>query len=384
MLGTHLVEGQGIDQKKMDKDLEVAKNVLGTMMDKSSGVRFFPQKSQIDAKYVDGSGVLFTVNSNTFRLANNQYVIGYTEAARTARGSGVSVIGRRNSQDAKEEADAKAEKAAKEKADAKVAATAPEAIYLEEASAKEKAQTEVFRDFLKDYGSLIRQLKSSDKVIIKTSNRRGGLGNAVIAGMHSLRSINSVTVEVSKQDLSLWESGKISESDIDSRINVIESVTDLEKEPEIEVFSSVLGRLFQSDLSDTYYMSGSPQYERTEGMGLTYYMKFYSSYGGENSFFLPTVERSDVDLEERNKIVNDLYPKFLEDFKESVLDYGHLLKNLEDNESVTFNIQLTECNGCDMPEEIDVMIKKSVIDQFRNDQVNLSQAMKEVKVTIVK
>ena len=99
---------------------------------------------------------------------------------------------------------------------------------------------------------------------------------------------------------------------------------------------------------------------------------------------MPTVARSDLDLEERNKIVNELYPKFLEDFKESVLDYGHLLKNLDDNESVTFNIQLTECNGCDMPEEIDVMIKKSVIDQYRNDQVNLNQAMNKVKVTIVK
>ena len=366
MMSIGMVSGQGINQKKMDKDLEVAKNVLGSMLDKSSGVRFFPRNNSIEAKYTDGEGVVFIVNNRFSALGGSgQLAIAYTEASRQARGSGVSIVGGRTKSDSQE-------------------ASAPEAVIIEEDDAKKQQLSEVFRDFIKDYGTLIRQLKSSDKIIVKTSNRRRGFGNYVVAGYSSIRSVNSISVEAIKSDLDAYESGKLSEDQINDKIIVRESSTDLEKEPEIEVFSSVLGRLYQSDLSETYYMNGSPFYERTEGMGLTYYLKFYSSMSNDGGFFLPTIQKNAADLEERNKTVNDMYPKFLEGFKSSILDYGHLLKNLEDNETVTFNIELTECEGCDMPEEIDVSVKKSVIDQYRKDQLSLNQAMDKVKVTIVK
>jgi hypothetical protein len=336
------------------------------MMDKSSGVRFFPRTNDIDAKYVEGEGVVFTVNNRFGSFGNGQYAIAYTESARASQARGITF--------------------SRESDKVKADAVAPEAILLEEDSAKKEALSDVFKSFLKDYGTLIRQLKSSDKVYIKTTNRSRGFGNAVIAGFRSegVRSINSVTVEVKKSDLDDYEAGKLTEDQIDEKIVVRESSTDLEKEPEIEVFSSVLGRLYQSDLSDTYYMSGTPYYERTDGMGLTYYLKFYSSMGGDDGYFMPTIQKNATDLKERNKIVNDMYPEFLEGFKESVLDYGHLLKNLDNNETVTFNIELTECEGCEMPEEIDVSVKKSVIEQYRKDQLSLKQAMDKVNVRIIK
>ena len=81
------------------------------------------------------------------------------------------------------------------------------------------------------------------------------------------------------------------------------------------------------------------------------------------------------DRKERNKIVNDKYPHFLDGFKENILEYGQLLKNLKDNETLYFNIDLTKCEDCDMSQEIEVSLKKSMIDQYRSEKLSLSQAM---------
>jgi hypothetical protein len=360
-----LTSGQDINQKKMDKDLEVARNVLGSMIDKQGGLNLFPRTNDIESKYAPGVGVVFSVNNRFLSWGNGQYAIAYGERTRVAKGSSVTVTGRNKKNED---------------------ASAPEAYFLQEGEAQKEQLSEVFKDFLKNYSTLIRQLKPDEKIIIKTINRKRGFGNIVIAGLssRSVRSINSITVEALKRDLDDYEEGKLTEEQINDKILVRESSTDLEKEPEIEVFSSVLGRLYQADLSDTYYMSGTPYYERTDGMGLTYYLKFYSSMEGEGTFFLPTVQKSDLNLEERNKVVNDMYPEFLEEIKINILDYGHILKNLDGNETIIFNIELTECEGCDMPEEIDVSVKKSVIDQYRKDQLSLNQATDRVKVSIVK
>ena len=92
MIAWNMTFGQAIDQKKMDKDLEVAKNVLGSMMDKSRGMRFFPRTNDIDAKYVTGQGVTFTVDNRFASLGNGQYALAYTEGVRASKGSRV-VIG---------------------------------------------------------------------------------------------------------------------------------------------------------------------------------------------------------------------------------------------------------------------------------------------------
>jgi hypothetical protein len=75
-----------------------------------------------------------------------------------------------------------------------------------------------------------------------------------------------------------------------------------------------------------------------------------------------------------------MYPKFLEGFKKNILDYGHILKNLDPSELIVFNIKLTSCEGCDMPASIELSTKKSVIEDYRKEIISLDQAMAQMKV----
>ena len=51
--------GQEIDQKKMNRDLEIAKNILATLI-KTGSDSFFGGES-IDASYIKDYGVVFTI-----------------------------------------------------------------------------------------------------------------------------------------------------------------------------------------------------------------------------------------------------------------------------------------------------------------------------------
>ena len=378
---------QSIDQAKMEKDLEVAKNVLATIMQKQASNRFFFRSSEnVSAKYVDDYGVVFTIQ-NRFGQLTSSYGVAYSDAVKAysdaakvySSGKGRVTITKRDKDHDMDE----------DETDAPVViadAVAPEVIALENLGGKDEgSMKDAFIEFLKDYSTLIRQLKPSNKIMIKTSSRNSrGFGTLVISGVGRARAASNTSVEAVKRDLDDYTAGNINDTQLEAKLVIKESTTDVEKEPEVEVFSSILNRLYQSDMSDTYYVGNSPWYERTDGIGLTYYLKFYSSMEGDGFFYLPTIKKEKVDSKERNKLVNDMYPDFLDGFKENILEYGHLLKNLKNNETLTFAIDLTKCDNCEMPEEIEVSVKKSVIDQFRNEKLSLNQAKEKVKVSVVK
>ena len=98
----------------------------------------------------------------------------------------------------------------------------------------------------------------------------------------------------------------------------------------------------------------------------------------------PYITWSEIEKAERNKIVDEMYDEFLDGLKENIIEYGHLLKSLKSTEMIVFNASLTECNDCKMPEEIELTVKKSVIDQYRDGDIHLDFAKKEMKVQIIK
>lgn len=350
--------GQTMDEAKMKKDLEVAENVLSTIIEGTSGNRFFwRNQDNISSRYNPDYGVVFTVSNRfpgvAFGTLSEAPVAVYENSDRKgvlSRGENKAVI---------ETVIADGEK----KGDLK----------------------DAFKTFLKDYNSLIRQLKPSHKIMVKTRPRDRSFA-LVWAGEQGKKrkEITSITVEAKKNDLDDYSKGSISEKELEKRFIVKESSSKVENEPEIEVFSSILKRLYGSDLSKTYYMSSSPWYERTEGFGLTYYLKYYSSSVENGMYFLPTINVNEVDKAERNKIVDEMYDDFLDGLKENIIEYGHLLKSLKSTEMIVFNTSLTECKDCKMPEEIELSIKKSVIDQYRDGDIHLDFAKKEMKVQVIK
>ena len=116
-------------------------------------------------------------------------------------------------------------------------------------------------------------------------------------------------------------------------------------------------------------------------MGIVFTMRVYSSYESENFFYLPSTGDKGLNLEERNKKVQELLPKFEQSFKENMVNYGRSIKSLEANELLIFEVQLTQCKQCDdFPKAIKFSIKKSILDDFNNGKISESQAVGQVGV----
>ena len=69
---------------------------------------------------------------------------------------------------------------------------------------------------------------------------------------------------------------------------------------------------------------------------------------------MPTVGLEDVDQATRDKTVKELYPKFEQELKDNILEYGRTLKSLKDDEVLVFQVKLTRCVGCEIPSIIGI------------------------------
>jgi hypothetical protein len=243
---------------------------------------------------------------------------------------------------------------------------------------------EIGKDFILNYHNLVRQLKSTDKIMVKTIlTRERNEPFPVLATTGKMQPTKLFSLEAKVGDLVAYSLGKLSETEMLSRIVEKDITSGGSTEPEFEVFSAAFGRMYQSDLAQNYYMTGYPWNERTEGFGVTYYLKFYSSTQINDLYNLPTFKKTNLSLADRNEVVEMAYPEFIDNLKENMLDYGHLLKNLKESEYLIFNVKLTECKGCKMPQIIEFKVKKSVIDEYRNGNLSLDKAKNKIEETIL-
>jgi hypothetical protein len=247
---------------------------------------------------------------------------------------------------------------------------------------KDTGLEDIFRSFLADYGSMIRQLEPSDRIMLKSENKRSNERVFAHSGDQGINlTTGSLIAEVLKSDLTAYENDDLSHDELMEKIKISQTEVDYSKEPQLEVFSSMLERLYEVDLSDTYYMANTPQYERVDKFGVTYYLKYYSSTVHSNDdYSLPTIDKKHVSKQDRDRLVEEMYPKFLEGLKKNILEYGHILKNVDSSEMIVLNIRLTSCEGCDMPASIEVSTKKSVIENYRKEAIDLDEAIAQIKV----
>lgn len=336
---------QAVDMDQMDKDIEVAENILATLLEQGSDQRFMMGRNEVEGSYKENYGVVFTVPSNRFRFAF---------VAPSGKNKDKEVIAVPDA-----EGDAEGQQ-----------------------SEGQAVLKDAFLSFLTDYGHLISQLQASDRILVKTEQSGGGHGRraAVVAGQWGGKQSTYLSAEVKKSDLTAFEKGSMSKEDLIKAIAINESVMDISAEPQIEVFAAMLERLYDTDLSSTYYMSSQPSFERMKDFGLTYYLKVYSSYVEGDEYYMPTINRRNVTREERQKIVQEMYPKFVESVKENILEYGHILKNVNSDEMLVLDIKLTQCDGCSMPKQIEVTTKKSTIDDYRSGRMDKKDALAAITV----
>ncbi|MBY0435197.1 MAG: hypothetical protein K2U26_13900 [Cyclobacteriaceae bacterium] len=427
MLSSIVALAQGkVDDDRMDRDIEVAENILSTMIRQKFGRRNF-MPMEVSGSYVPGFGVtfrmptggpfnMFLFNSDdepriymrngdngsfsysisssgsfddecedceleqqTRQKINKANQLAQQQAERDQQLLEQSE--RQAQQEAKrakqflkeseqQEAELAAARAREEGRTAPrrirgaVAPRAPEVIRDSTSKNIDQRFLEVAKDFLADYGDVISQLKPDERIVItnRTEDFHGdfNFGWARSEGRNSL-----VSAEAKREDVNQLKQGKLTRDQFMARLKVVNTETSDELDPDLEVLSSMFGRLYREDLSKTYFTQGDVNYERLKDFGVIYYMRVFSTNEeGGNFFTLPTVGARHLSQKDRDARVKELYPKFESELKENIIEYGRTLRSLKDDEQLVFNVKLTKCTGCAIPSTLEVTIKNSALRDY--------------------
>lgn len=390
------------DNQRMDQDIEVAENILGTLLRQQFGKRgFFP--IEVNGSYVPGYGV-------TFRLpvggGFNRFMLGGFDmpdmpSTMDVSSNGFSYSYSWSDEDVKDEDCVDCER---ERARARSSARAPKPPKAPKAPAQvsgaarsdkssghassdslsdlsNKRFMDVAQTFLADYSEVVSGLKSDERIMItnRSDDFEAGFDVVWLGGRQSKRQLMSV--EAKRSDMDQLKQNKITRAEFLKRLTIVNTEPSDNLDPDLEVFSSMFGRLYREDLSKTYYVQGNIGYERLKDFGVVYYMKVYSSMEvGDGRFAIPTIAVRDVSQVERDKRVKELYPQFESGLKENIVEYGRTLRSLKDDEQLVFNVKLTKCVNCNIPTGLELSIKSSALKDYSSGKASKEATMAKINV----
>jgi len=364
-----------IDTERMDRDIEIAENALATIIKQQ-----FDKKNmwlEVKASYTPGFGVTMRLpsdNSNwiyEYSMKGRAVVVPSPPSPAGVKGGNAPVIvySSGSNDDYKD----------KDKTKTAASRDSAKTVFYQ-------AMIKASKDFITDYGDLLSQLQPDEKILI--TNR--GEGGRFYYDYNKSQKRMLVTIEGSKADLSQFRQGKLTREQMMAKIKVVNTETTNEVETDLELLSSILGRLYRSDLAKTFYTDENIYYERLKDFGVIYYMTAYSSSeqyrNGQNErtsgkiWTMPTQKLEGLTQEQRDKKVIELYPLFEKELKENIVEYAQTVKSLKDDEMFVFNVQLTKCVGCNIPSSLELSVKNSMIRKLATNQASKSEVVIAISV----
>jgi hypothetical protein len=362
---------QKIDDDRMRRDIEVAENVLSTLIKQEIGSQRTFWGLDVKGSYQEGYGV-------TFRLPGDNSMIYFPKGEATVIYSddlrpGVTIAappphkvprGDREQDEAREEAIRSEKRTATSLREATTERKRAKSDSLRDEYNKKLIKAA--KDFIVDYGDFISQLGPNERIVITNQGESKSWYFNQAKRTH-------ISVEGNKADIIAFKQGKLTRDQAIAKLKVVNTESVETKEQDLELLASIFNRLYRPDLSTTYFSENNLYYERLKDYGALFYMQVYSSYEtGHKMYSMSTQNLEDVDEETRDKKVVELYPKFEKELKENILEYGRTLKTLKDEEVLIFNVTLTKCKikGCGIPSTLELGIKGSVLKDFSMGKID--------------
>lgn len=374
-----------VDDVRMQRDIEVAENILGTLIKQQLGKRnFFPL--EVQGSYLPGYGVTFRLPNEFFgnffyiqQDGGDNWFEPPVPEVPVAPGETQPVKSYSYSYSTSED---KARTEARRSGKGKTARA--RTINSDSSrNAYNEKMVDAAKNFIADYGDLLTQLPANEKIII--TNRGEGRNFPMvwaIGGNLEKRKQNVITVEGTKADANQFRLGKITRDQLMAKLHVMNNEVSDELQPDLELLSSIFTRLYSQDLSKTFFSDDNIYYEMLKDYGAVYHMQVYASsqMDDEGFYVMPTLHLRDVDQAARDKKVKELYPEFEKNIKEDILEYGRTIKSLKDNESLTFEIIMTRCKGCAIPASLEFSVKNSVLKDYATGKITKDAALAKINL----
>jgi len=383
IFGLQNVRGQSnIDTNRMQRDINIMENVLQEMFKTSWEARgntvrvgsvAFGRRNDIRGTYLPDYGVIFNIPSGppAFVMETDSDDEGFAYSFQYGDGNGGKV--------------------------------------------NEASVTSRIVEFLRDYGSAIGQLSNSDRVMVIYNSNVPDSKFAVFQSDDSnvkRQKIPSISVVAKKTDLQAYRSGDLSNEQFRNQLDISTAEANERAQKDLKVMAGI----FKSALEDSesFRITGSVDYLKLDNFGALFSFDARYAQRGEWSFSnlrksLETIgkdlEEARAELEEEIRVNIDIkdslhsekqkeiqkkraqhqenvrkaYEMFMTDLKEYLVDYGRTLSSIDSNQHILVSVTLPSRYD-EIPERLDLQIRKSQLDAMDNGSMSRSQVMEQIQV----
>lgn len=377
LAGLQAVSAQqaNIDNNRMDRDINIMKNVLGEMFktqlqtgDKSirmvSGSHFyFNGDGDISGTYLPGYGVIFTIPGNQPMMASfssDDHQFSYSFAYGDDKdGENIS----------------------------------------------EESITNRISEFLREYGSTIGQLSGSDNVMVIYNAGNSGPKIALLNADENKKQtpIPTISVVAKESDLQAFRKGRISDDAFNNRLRISKVTADQKEHRDLKIMANILETAYKNTDEESFSIMGSVDYLKLDNFGALFsfdarysngdmfFGKIAPSSDSEAKVFQIFAERKarqgkndknqDLDKEEAERKQKNIlaYKDFVKQLKEYLVDYGRTLKSVDSNQRILVSVNFSSRYE-EVPERIDMQIQKSVLEALDQGKMSRDQAIGKVQL----
>jgi len=354
---------------KMERDIIILQNVLNDLF--SQGNRFYSASRGAKGIYVPGKGVIFNIGSTS----RSSYDVIFAEEIRASQNT---------------PKEAKDEQTAEEKN-----------------REKEDKIKSLSKDFLVNYGSILSDLKSGEKVMLNVNYStlrptKSGQNGVTIQGGSNLiyhgggkTDKKRMTSSIDFSTITSYLNGKMSLQAANSAVVQRNVESEINSVPDAKIMAGILDDLFLSNFDGVYRRSGKTNWTYFEGFGLMFDMNLTGARGGVRFLSADAVtvtgvrattnEEKNKEVEENNKKVEESFDDLIELVKESLVTYGRTLRSVKSDEVVILNLNLGSAfRKTKLPKAVRLQVTKNQIEAYSRGQKSIDQLKKEIDITTLR
>lgn len=379
---TAFAQSTSIDANRMNRDIRIMENILGelfrTQISPSGSNQTFVVSGtgtfhgdNVRGTYLPGFGVIFNVGNtgiwgSTYRVlsgsGDSQYTFYYDAVGSDKK---------------KEEVD-------------------------------QESITSRIQSFLRDYASTIGQLKDDEKVMVifgaKNNSQysyarlltgRVTTATTTVQGQNvaaddedEKEEIPVISVSTKVSDLKEFRTGRINADKFEDRLAV---ATSKDREYlDLKVMGNIFETALRDQKGDAYRLSGNVNYLMLDNFGALF--SFSVRYGTNSRRFPTTVtsefmrvttgydnDKEKEEYQEYLKTVTQAFENLKTNVSEYIVDYGRTLSSVNSDQYLLLSITLSGRLD-EIPERVDVQIKKSVLDQLDRGTISRDAALRQIVI----
>jgi hypothetical protein len=245
----------------------------------------------------------------------------------------------------------------------------------------------VLEKFLAEYTILLGKIKPEEKIWVTWSIKED------FWGVYQNKRNCELSARITKQDMLELRTGKITPENFDERIqySITRCATPRTSNPELEVFSAILERLYSAEVSQNLVQFGAVESEAIGGFGYSFKMNFLSGFLDTLIEVQPNGLTNTYRVQPQNRVNSkqeqaEEFNAFKAEFPRQLLEYSRILKDLQPGEILKVDVSVGENDRLwssavgDGVKKLSYSLPQALIRDYDSGKLKLEDAVKLVQI----